>query len=170
MPSKKKAKKSVLHTWNRTSDEAIIKATEFVINKLRKTSYDREDIASAAAIAVVEVNESFDSKKSNNRLGYLYHYGLFQACKLLRNSNIEKSNKDIAMEIVPSKTIQQVENNESLSVAIDKLDDRSKLIVLLYYYHDSTLEEIGSIVGLSKERVRQVMVAALRKLKKHVLL
>lgn len=46
-----------------------------------------------------------------------------------------------------------------------ELDDRSRVIIVLLYWHDLTLEEVGLRVGIKKDRVRQIEVRSLRKMR-----
>lgn len=58
---------------------------------------------------------------------------------------------------------------EDLIRAMDILDERERQILNLYYgngYERQTMAEIAEVMGLKRERVRQVRNQALRKLKK----
>jgi len=45
------------------------------------------------------------------------------------------------------------------------LNDRERKVIELRFWHDKTLREIGSIINLSDERIRQIEARALNKLK-----
>ena len=47
----------------------------------------------------------------------------------------------------------------------DVLSDKQKQYIELYYYQNKTLAEIGEMVGLTREAVRQNIVKAIKKLK-----
>lgn len=68
----------------------------------------------------------------------------------------------------PSELFEHKEAREKLSGAIEKLPEREKLAVTLYYYEELTLKEIGNIVGLTESRICQLLNDALQKLKEHM--
>ena len=68
----------------------------------------------------------------------------------------------------PSELFENKEAREKLSGAIEKLPEREKRAVTLYYYEELTLKEIGNIVGLTESRICQLLNDALQKLKKHM--
>lgn len=52
--------------------------------------------------------------------------------------------------------VHQNEVKELLANAIDELPEREKLVVVLYYYENLTLREIGEILNVSESRVCQI--------------
>ena len=50
---------------------------------------------------------------------------------------------------------------EKLSVAIEVLSERERLVVTLYYHEELTLREIGEILNLSEGRISQIHGQAL---------
>jgi len=46
-----------------------------------------------------------------------------------------------------------------------ELDDRARVIIVLRFWHDLTLEEIGLQLGLERERIRQIEARSLRKMR-----
>lgn len=64
---------------------------------------------------------------------------------------------------------QHVESDEVINLiseAVDNMDERSKTILVLYYFHDRTLSEIGEILGVTQSRVCQLMSRVLQGLSK----
>lgn len=54
---------------------------------------------------------------------------------------------------------------DELRNKVDQLPDREKKILSLYYHEDKTLEAIGQIFGVTRERIRQIKMLALRRLR-----
>lgn len=52
------------------------------------------------------------------------------------------------------------EMKEKLTEAIDKLPDRERLVVTLYYYEEMTMREIGLALGVVESRVSQIHASA----------
>ncbi len=52
------------------------------------------------------------------------------------------------------------ELEERLTEAIEKLPDRERLVMTLYYYEEMTMREIGLALGVVESRVSQVHASA----------
>ena len=46
-----------------------------------------------------------------------------------------------------------------------KLSKREKKILLMYFFNDATLQDIADVYSLSRDRIRQIMLNALRKMR-----
>lgn len=72
-------------------------------------------------------------------------------------------------QLSPSSTVEGVKMREELLNWLSVLRDNEKKVVMLRFGMDGeeakTLEEIGKIFGLTRERVRQIEVVALQKLR-----
>lgn len=63
----------------------------------------------------------------------------------------------------PAESAQKNALKQDLSSAIDKLPEREKLVLSLYYDEELNLKEIGKVLGVSESRVSQIHAqAALR--------
>ena len=71
----------------------------------------------------------------------------------------EPSIKEIAIDL------EYNEKLEILSEAIEKLKEKDKLILNLYYYEKFTLKEIGQVLEVSESRVCQLHSRAIRNLR-----
>ncbi len=58
-----------------------------------------------------------------------------------------------------------VATRQSLTRALDALDEREQRVVQLYYEFDMNLEEIGEVLGLTRARICQIHQVVLRKMK-----
>jgi|TARA_B110000240_G_scaffold196767_1_gene249828 RNA polymerase sigma factor for flagellar operon FliA len=65
----------------------------------------------------------------------------------------------------PMLSIEQAELSDRLTNEISKLDDRSKLIISLYYVEELNMKEIGAVIGVNESRVSQLLSATALKLK-----
>ncbi len=57
------------------------------------------------------------------------------------------------------------ETKEVLADAINRLADREKIVLTLYYYEGLTLAEIGDILGVTESRVCQIHSKAVLQLR-----
>ena len=75
-------------------------------------------------------------------------------------------------EVISSKKVDVEEEivkkdlSEKLKKAIDKLDEREKLVIQLIFYEELPLKEIANILGCSISRVSQIKGEAIEKLRK----
>jgi RNA polymerase sigma factor for flagellar operon FliA len=67
--------------------------------------------------------------------------------------------------IQPSEALDETEMREALAEAIDRLPEREKLVVTLYYYEELTLREIGEVLGVTESRVSQLHTKAILRLR-----
>lgn len=65
--------------------------------------------------------------------------------------------------------VHQSEVKEILAEAIDELPEKEKLVVILYYYENLTLREIGEILDVSESRVCQIHTKVVTRLRSHLM-
>lgn len=65
--------------------------------------------------------------------------------------------------------VHQGEVKELLAGAIDDLPEKEKLVVVLYYYENLTLREIGEILDVSESRVCQIHTKVITRLRSHLM-
>ena len=65
----------------------------------------------------------------------------------------------------PVDKFELAEMKEILATAIDRLPDREKTVIALYYYENLTLREIGEVLGVTESRVSQLHTKAIMRLK-----
>lgn len=61
----------------------------------------------------------------------------------------------------PEKTLEDKEEIEYLSKALEILNDKDKTVLSLYYYEGFTLKEIGNVLNVSESRVCQLHTRAI---------
>ncbi|MCL2203223.1 MAG: FliA/WhiG family RNA polymerase sigma factor [Defluviitaleaceae bacterium] len=64
----------------------------------------------------------------------------------------------------PEEQAERKERQEMLAEAIERLTEKEKQVITLYYYEDLTLKEISSIMGVSESRISQIHTKAISKL------
>ena len=73
------------------------------------------------------------------------------------------------LENSPNQRIEQIDFKKDIFSALDLLNERERFIILNRFGLKSrkakTLEELGNILGFSKERIRQIEMEGLRKLR-----
>ena len=67
--------------------------------------------------------------------------------------------------IQPEDNIAKQELSEKLKEALEKLTEKEKQVILLYYYEDMTLKEISAALEVSESRVSQLHTKALNKMR-----
>jgi RNA polymerase sigma factor for flagellar operon FliA len=65
----------------------------------------------------------------------------------------------------PSSEVEVREMKRSLAAAIDRLPDRERTVIALYYYEGMTFKEIGKILSISESRVYQLHTQAVIRLR-----
>lgn len=65
----------------------------------------------------------------------------------------------------PERTLEEKEEIEYLTKALDTLNEKDKIVLSLYYYEGLTLKQIGSVLSVSESRVCQLHTRAIMHLK-----
>ena len=65
----------------------------------------------------------------------------------------------------PAAQAEFSEMKDILASEIEKLTDKEKMVVTLYYYEELTLKEISGIMGVSESRISQLHTKAIAKLR-----
>ena len=65
--------------------------------------------------------------------------------------------------------VHQSEVKELLAQAIDTLPEKEKLVIILYYYENLTLREIGEVLNVSESRVCQIHTKVVMRLRSHLM-
>jgi len=68
----------------------------------------------------------------------------------------------------PSNDLELIEKKRMLTESIERLPDREKLVIALYYYEGLTFKEIGKILTISESRVYQLHTQAVIRLRGHL--
>jgi RNA polymerase sigma factor for flagellar operon FliA len=69
------------------------------------------------------------------------------------------------VEMDPQASLDTKETEHILREEIDKLPEKERLVISLYYYEELTYKEIASVMGISESRISQLHSKAITKLK-----
>jgi RNA polymerase primary sigma factor len=137
---------------------------------------EMEDMFSQGIITLYNVIEHFDYKMGFKFSTYALH-SLFRTFQRMGDVKFKKSNYFVEISEEPTyeqdfSVLEQEEIKFVVSKFMLKLNKKERLIVKHRYGLDGespkTLEDIGTMVCVSKERVRQLCNQAIQKLKRHV--
>ncbi len=65
----------------------------------------------------------------------------------------------------PSRAFRQLAVKEILASAIQRLPERERIVIGLYYYEGLTLKEIGEVLGVTESRISQLHTKAILRLR-----
>ncbi|NLO38300.1 MAG: FliA/WhiG family RNA polymerase sigma factor [Ruminiclostridium sp.] len=66
---------------------------------------------------------------------------------------------------IPEKRIELTEIKEILTESIDKLPEKERMVVTLYYFEELTLKEISAIMKVSESRISQLHTKAILRMR-----
>ncbi|MGP1577430.1 MAG: RNA polymerase sigma factor WhiG [Treponema sp.] len=69
----------------------------------------------------------------------------------------------------PDVIVEREEMKRIIIDAINELSDREKKVLIMYYYEDMTLKEIGKVLEVTESRVSQIHTSANGKLKRKLM-
>jgi RNA polymerase sigma factor for flagellar operon FliA len=147
----------------RAKARAIERAYSKLENELRRSPGDAEV---AAELGVSE-------EELNSTLSQISFVGLVALDELLAagNSGSDTGGSATVGDTIADRAHDPVEAFESdemkhlLADAINRMPDRERLVLTLYYYEGLTLAEIGSVLGVTESRVCQIHTKAILQLR-----
>ena len=69
----------------------------------------------------------------------------------------------------PGGNYEDQENRWFLADAINRLPDRERLVITLYYYEGMTLAEIGDVLGVTESRICQIHTKSVMSLRNRMM-
>jgi len=140
------------------NDSKIVREAEKELNiKLGRTPYDIE-IANHLQIGIEEYNQIM-----RNALGT----SIMSFEELIGEVNLRE--KEISYEYeLPEDLYETKELNKILKESINKLNEKEKLIISLYYQEELKLKDIATVLEISNSRASQIHSMALEKLGKNI--
>jgi RNA polymerase sigma factor FliA len=134
----------------------VEKAYSSLENKLKRPPSDKE-IADEMGISVDELNHIYTqlSTVSLVALDELMAVDGGQGDKLSLVDTLEDTKT-----VSPMDAFESVEMKDILTEAVNRLPEREKVVVTLYYYEGLTLAEIGQVLGVTESRICQMHTKA----------
>lgn len=83
-----------------------------------------------------------------------------------REAEITAAPLDFHEDFEPFRQLADKSMKDRLAAGIQRLDEKLKLVLQLYYYSELNYKEIGEIMGLSESRISQLHTKAVGKLRK----
>jgi RNA polymerase sigma factor FliA len=143
----------------RAKARAVEKAYSKLENDLHRTPTDNE-LANELGMAEPELHSVF------NQISFV---GLVALDEML--SSGERGDSTTLGETIPDKGAGPVaafeveEMKQLLAAAINRMPEREKIVLTLYYYEGLTLAEIGEVLGVTESRVCQIHTKAVLQLR-----
>ena len=146
----------------RAKARAVERAYSKLENEIRRSPEDKE------VAAELEMNED----DLNQLLSQVSFTGLVALDELLgRQQGSERAGNATVGDTIADRAHDPVEAFEVdemkylLADAINRMPDRERLVLTLYYYEGLTLAEIGSVLGVTESRVCQIHTKAILQLR-----
>lgn len=140
------------------------KVTSYVSGKINN-SLDAEDLVSKIFIKILEKYESFDETKASIST-WIYTITNNTVIDFYRGTKTF-AEMDESFSYVESgfDDIYKKESLEELAIALEKLDQRSRDLIILHYYSGLTLKDVASRMSMSYANVKIIHNKALNQLK-----
>lgn len=158
----------------------IVSKLNYLIQSRIKKHHGRmfyEDLLQEGKIGLIKAIKDFDQERGVNFFKFaLWHIQTKIRHYLLKEIKMESSyDKKFMDENAISddnleKEIEVAETKKIINDAIDKLPRRDRMIIQRRFginCQRQTLNEIGNLFGLSRERIRQIEIEVLVKMKKN---
>ena len=134
----------------------VEKAYNSLENKLKRPPSDAE-IAAEMEISVDELNHIYTQLSTVSLV----------ALDELMSIDGEKGDKLSLVETLedtraqsPSESVETEEMKRILTDSINRLPEREKIVITLYYYEGLTLAQIGQVLGVTESRICQIHTKA----------
>ena len=131
--------------------------------------------------------ERFNEKASNEKLSELTGISLSEVervSNLANDSNMGSlddvwlgvgEDENSLMDTVespdsmnPENMVEKVEIRKTIAEQIKKLPEKEKQVLILYYYEDLTLKEIGAVLNVTESRVSQLHTKAIIHIRQNI--
>lgn len=134
--------------WVPRSLRKKAKELEKVVNKLENSlsrTITNDDIAMEMGITKEEVEDIFSEISTFNLVSFE------EILDIKSGVNIRGNSHDNPEEIFDEKEVKRL-----IKATIDKLPNKERMVISLYYYDELTYKEIGKVLDLSESRISQI--------------
>jgi len=141
----------------RKKSRELEKAYSEIENKLGRSASDQE-VAEEMGISVDELHKLLQEVNMSQMI----------SLEDFLEQNHETGLDPLSLEVDkerPEERMEIIELKEILAEAIDKLPEKERLVVTLYYYEELTLKEISRIMNVSESRVSQLHTKAILRMR-----
>jgi RNA polymerase sigma factor for flagellar operon FliA len=144
----------------RAKSRAVEKAYTKLENELHRTPSEAE-VADELGMAEAELQNLF---------GQISFFGLVALEETVsvgadRSESVTVGDTIPDRDIGPAGAFEVEETKEMLVAAINRLPEREKLVLTLYYYEGLTLGQIGTVLHITESRVCQIHTKAVLQLR-----
>lgn len=153
-----------------------LRKIDWVPRGLRKKAKEIENainivenkLGRSATIKEIADELNMNKKEVENTLSEISTINVLSLEETLANKgDISFNQNDIES---PDKIFEVKELKDILKGAIEKLNEKEKIVVSLYYFEELTYKEIASVLGLSESRISQIHSKAIISLKNYLIL
>jgi RNA polymerase sigma-70 factor (ECF subfamily) len=143
-----------------------VRVYRFVLRMLRDTSA-AEDLVSQVFLDVWRTASQFEGRSQVST--WLLSIARFKALTALRQRKYEDIDQDDVMEIAdqadtPEASLDRSRTSAILRACVAKLSPAHREIVNLVYYHEKSVEEVASLIGIPASTVKTRMFYARKQL------
>jgi len=129
-------------------------------NKLGRSPTDKE---MADELGITE--EKYNKLLYGLRSAFVINIDDFKSLKINDDEQDGLESLLVSDQPLPDENVTLKESFDILAEEIEKLPERSKLVITLYYYEDMTITEIAKILNLAKSTVSEIHTKTLLKLR-----
>lgn len=164
-------------------EEIIDRLQPLIISSIRKyynKGNEYEDLIQEGNLTILESLKDFDQSRGVHFLGYIklnlkYLYLNKHKRKIHLSLNEPVGDGEVeAIDLLESKDKDAIdilledERSLELNMALERLTERQKEVVLLFYMENMSMEEIGKKLGISYRTVVNLKTKALENLRKDI--
>ena len=135
---------------------------EYGLKDLFNKDNDEQDNEFANDIVFARYVNYMRKALLNRRLNYLRHK------KYLLEKEISVSNEEWEVLSNKDKTDHSFFYKKDLKIALDKLNENQREVIILYYYENKKIRAIAEKMNMSENAVKQLKLRAINKLKKYL--
>lgn len=118
-----------------------------------------EEVASAMDVGV---------EKFHKMINRVSHVSMISLERDPKNTNVKHSLLDRLMDEDNPTAFDKLDNEEMRDVlanSIERLPEKEKVVISMYYYNELTMKEIGKMLNLTESRVSQIHTKAVLRLR-----